>query len=46
MVGSSVNANKFIKRFFQDWFFIPRGVHVGNYMEDTLFDVGNLKVTN
>jgi 2-polyprenyl-6-methoxyphenol hydroxylase-like FAD-dependent oxidoreductase len=46
MVGSSVTSNTFIKRFLRDWFFIPRGVHAGNYMEDTLFDVGNLKVTN
>jgi 2-polyprenyl-6-methoxyphenol hydroxylase-like FAD-dependent oxidoreductase len=46
MVGTSVNANTFVKRFLRDWFFIPRNVHAGNYMEDTLFDVGNLEVTN
>jgi 2-polyprenyl-6-methoxyphenol hydroxylase-like FAD-dependent oxidoreductase len=44
MVGSSVNADTFIKRFLRDWFFIPRGVHGGNYMEDTLFDVGKLPI--
>jgi 2-polyprenyl-6-methoxyphenol hydroxylase-like FAD-dependent oxidoreductase len=43
-VGASVNADTSIKCFFRDWFFIPRGVHTGNYMEDALFDVGKLPI--
>jgi hypothetical protein len=30
--------------FFWNWFFIPRGVHTGNYMEDVLFDVEKLPI--
>ncbi len=39
-----MNVDTSIKCFFWDWFFIPRGVHMGNYMEDVLFDVRKLLI--
>jgi hypothetical protein len=44
MIGASMNVDTSIKCFFRDWFFIPRGVQMGNYMEDALFDVGKLPI--
>ncbi len=39
-----MNVDTSIKLVFQRWFFIPRGVQIGNYMEDVLFDVGKLPI--
>lgn len=44
MIRASMNADTSIKCFFQDWFSIPRHVHMGNYMEDVLFDVRKLPI--
>ncbi len=44
MIGASMNVDTSNKCFFQDWFFIPRGVHTGNYMEDALFNVRKLPI--
>jgi 2-polyprenyl-6-methoxyphenol hydroxylase-like FAD-dependent oxidoreductase len=44
MIGLSASADTAIKCFIRDWFFIPRAVGTGNYMEPALFDVGNLPI--
>ncbi|CAK9213343.1 unnamed protein product [Sphagnum troendelagicum] len=44
MIGLSAIADTAIECFIRDWFFIPRAVGRGNYMEPTLFDVGNLPI--
>jgi 2-polyprenyl-6-methoxyphenol hydroxylase-like FAD-dependent oxidoreductase len=44
MIGLSGSADTAIKCFIRDWFFIPRAVRKGNYMEPALFDVGNLPI--
>ncbi|CAK9208139.1 unnamed protein product, partial [Sphagnum troendelagicum] len=38
MRGVSTIADTTIKCFMRDWFFIPRAVRPGNYMEHALFD--------
>jgi hypothetical protein len=44
IVGISIIANKSIKCFLRDWFFLPMSIHIGNYMEPSLFDVEKLPI--
>jgi 2-polyprenyl-6-methoxyphenol hydroxylase-like FAD-dependent oxidoreductase len=44
MIGVSTIADTTIKCFMRDWFLIPWGRSVGNYMKHTLFDVGKLPI--
>jgi 2-polyprenyl-6-methoxyphenol hydroxylase-like FAD-dependent oxidoreductase len=44
MIGARWETESAIQSFFRDWVFLPLGVHMGNFMEHTLFDVGKLPI--
>jgi 2-polyprenyl-6-methoxyphenol hydroxylase-like FAD-dependent oxidoreductase len=44
MIGDRWETKSAIQSFFRDWVFLPLGIHMGNFVEHTLFDVGKLPI--